>query len=102
MQQVQAMRQDRAACGLTFPITIRCTSLADLVAELGLEAALARVPGKGFAKACPILPSVLSTGGAIALQPPQPIGSGGLAGSQTSAPICTGPSSRVFTCCHLR
>lgn len=70
MQQVQAMRQDRAVSGLTFPIKLRCISLADLVAEPALEAALTRILGKGFAKARSALPSALSTGGDVALQPP--------------------------------
>jgi hypothetical protein len=51
MRQVQAMRQDQAASGLTFPIGLRCTSLADLVGEPALEPALTRALGKGFAKA---------------------------------------------------
>ena len=87
MRQVQAIRQDQTAGGLTFPITLRCTSLADLVSEPELEVALTRALGKGFAKARQALPSTVSTGGGVALQPARLVDGGGLDGTPARALI---------------
>jgi hypothetical protein len=85
MRQGQAMRQNGAASGLTFPIKLRCTSLADLIGEPELEVALTRALGKGFAKARSALPSALSTGGGVALKAPQLVDGSGLGDAQATA-----------------
>jgi hypothetical protein len=85
MRQVQARKRDQAAGGLTFPIRLRCTSLADLAGEPELESALTRALGKSFAKARSALPPALSTGGGVALKAPQLVDGGGLGEAQASA-----------------
>ena len=70
--------------GLTFPIKLRCTSVADLLSEPGLEAGLARALGRAFAHARSALPAPLAIGGGIALQPPYLTGTA-LGGSQATA-----------------
>jgi len=61
---------ERASAGLQFPITLKCASLDDLLAEQGLEAALARALGRAFARARAELPAALAVGSGIALQTP--------------------------------
>jgi hypothetical protein len=85
MRQEQASKRDQAAGGLTFPIRLRCTSLADLVGEPELESALIRALGKSFAKARSTLPPALSTGGGILLKAPRLVDGGGLGEAETSA-----------------
>jgi hypothetical protein len=85
MRQVQATKRDQAANGLTFPIRLRCTSLADLVGEPELESALTRALGKSFAKARSALPPTISTGGGVALMAPQLVDGGGLDDAQAGA-----------------
>jgi hypothetical protein len=70
------MRQDRAAGGLTFPIKLRCSSVADLISEPGLEVALTRALRKAFARAQSELPAAVAFGGGVVLQPPYLIGRG--------------------------
>jgi hypothetical protein len=61
---------------LTFPIKLRCTSLADLLTEPGLEAALTRTLCKAFARARSALPSNMAFGDGVVLQPPTIAGNG--------------------------
>jgi hypothetical protein len=70
--------------GLTFPIKLRCTSVADLLSEPGLEAGLARALGRAFARARLALPAPVAFGSGVALQAPYLTGSA-LGGAQASA-----------------
>jgi len=57
--------------GLTFPVKLRCGTVADLCAEPGLEDALARALGRAFATAQAALPAALALGQGVVLNPPQ-------------------------------
>lgn len=57
--------------GLTFPIKLRCGTVADLCAEPGLEDALARALGRAFATAQATLPAALALGQGVMLNPPR-------------------------------
>lgn len=72
MSAVERHMQDRKpeAGGLTFPIKLRCRSISDLMAERGLEPALARALGRAFARARATLPAPVAVGGGVALQAP--------------------------------
>jgi hypothetical protein len=74
----------RETGGLTFPIKLRCRSVADLMADGGLEPALARALGRAFARARATLPAPIAVGGDGALQAPYLTGSA-LAGDQATA-----------------
>jgi hypothetical protein len=70
--------------GLSFPIKLRCTSVADLMSEPSLEAGLARALGRAFAHARAALPAPIALGSGVALQPPY-LTSGALGGAQAAA-----------------
>jgi hypothetical protein len=86
MRAAEHHARDRRAGqdGLIFPIKLRCLSAADLLAEPGLEAGLARVLGRAFARARSALPATLAIGGGVALQPPC-FDRNALSGSQATA-----------------
>jgi hypothetical protein len=86
MRAAEENPKDREAGsrGLTFPIKLRCTSVADLLSEPGLEAGLARALGRAFARARSVLPAPIAVGGRVVLQTPYLTGSA-LGGAQASA-----------------
>ena len=71
MRQITQHREARTATtGLTFPIKLRCASIADLCAEPGLEVALTRALARAFGRARTSLPPRLVTGGGVVLTAP--------------------------------
>jgi hypothetical protein len=69
---------------LYFPIRLRCADVSDLLGSAGLEDAIARALGRGFARARSALAASVAVGGGVVLQPPCLTG-GGLADSDAAS-----------------
>ena len=72
MQQAESQDDGvTSGWGLTFPIKLRCGTVADLCAEPGLEDALTRALGRAFATAQTALPAPLAMGQGVVLTSPR-------------------------------